>query len=941
MTINKGKILFMRICIILISSLFLTITVKAQVTIDPYFPGIDDQITVYFDATKGNGALANCNCTVYAHAGLITSKSSSGTDWKYVQGNWGKDDAHVKMQKVSDNLYSLTYNIRDFYGIPDGEKIIALAFVFRNVSGSVVGRAADGSDIYYPFPDPLAGLQYIVLSPGLESRIVSPGQTIDFHAVTNKNADIQLKVNDEILAQVNGAKSLIYLDTLSQPGDYRFKLTIQSDTISLDTSWSWTIPSKSIIHNMDPGWKIGPNFSLDGSITFVLEAPGKEYAYWVSDLYQWGNLGSLQMFLSPDSQFFFITVDTFGSGGEIKYQYWLDNGLKVPDPISYAVLDPANDKYISSATYANLPKYPQETTGLVSFLDLTQPYQWQAGAFAPPESKDLVVYELLVRDFIESHDFKTLSDTISYLKRLGVNAVEVMPPNEFEGNISWGYNPSLHSAIDKYYGPINGWKYFIDLCHKNGIAVIADVVFNHAFSQNPMVQMYWDTQNNRPAANSPWFNPVAKHPYNVGYDFNHDSPSTKRYVDRILNLWLTEYKLDGFRFDLSKGFTQRNTPNDVTAWGLYDPDRIAILNHYRQTIQAINPDAYIILEHFAENKEEEELSEDGFLLWGNLAHDYAEAAMGYSANLAYGYYQNRGWSSPGLITYMESHDEERILYKIKNFGKSISGYDTKSLANRYKRAALASTFFYTIPGPKMLWEFGELGYDYSINTCPDGTISNNCRTDPKPIRWDFLDQQDRLTLWGITAALIHLRTILPGFNSQHINYDLDDYYKTISMDAEEYKMMVLGNFDVQTLTKEVTFPSHEWYYNYLGTDSINASGVAQNVPLTAGEYKLYLNKKLANLYLTLATKDTPIQSGSFISPNPIKKGDIFEISMSNPNQHLLKAQILNISGEVIKSVIFDSPNRQMSLSTSGITSGLYLVKLFTNKGIRIDKLLII
>ncbi len=918
----------------------LVYTSWSQVTIDPYFPGIDDQITVYFDATKGNGALAGCNCTVYAHAGLITSKSSSGSDWKYVQGQWGTDDPKVKMTKVSDDLYSLSYKIKDFYGIPEGEKILSLAFVFRNVNGSKVGRATDGSDIFYPFPDTAAGLQYIVLSPEMDNRIIQSGQALNFHAVTNKAADIRLSINSEPVAMVNDAKSLEYSDVLTQAGSYKFDLTIQSGTISLDTAWTWIIPKPSDVRTMDASWKIGPNFLSDGSIAYVLEAPGKQFAFWAGfaaikspgDIYQ--------MYMTPDSQFFWLDVDTIGWKGEIKYQYWLEDGLRIPDPVSYVVLDPANDKYIEHSTYKDLPSYPGETSGLVSYLDLSHDYQWQSTNFTAPAVHDLVIYELLVRDFLAAHDYQILADTLAYLKRLGINAIEVMPPNEFEGNISWGYNPSLHSAIDKYYGTINDWKYFIDQCHAQGIAVIADVVFNQAFFQNPMVQMYWDAANNRPAANSPWFNPVATHPYNVGYDFNHDSPSTKRYVDRILSLWLTEYHLDGFRFDLSKGFTQRNTPNDVNAWGAYDPDRISILKHYKQTMDQVNPNAYAILEHFAENREEKELSADGFLLWGNLSHDYQEAAMGYPSNLSQGYYQNRQWTEPGLITYMESHDEERLMYKVQNFGNSGSGYDTKSPTVRYKRAALASTFFYAIPGPKMLWEFGELGYDFSINTCPDGTISNNCRTDPKPIKWDYYTQKERLNLWGTTAALIHLRNVLPDFNTNDITATLDQYYKEIQMDAPEYKMVVLGNFDVQAQSKVVTFPSKEWYYNYLGTDSISASGIGQNVPLLAGDFKLYLNRKMTNPYLTLQSKNLINSNAFMVSPNPVLSGFPITVLVNEFTSNPRQVSLLNISGELLKSCIFDHGSDLISINTVGINPGVYFVRLLTDQGVYLRKVII-
>ena len=119
-----------------------------------------------------------------------------------------------------------------------------------------------------------------------------------------------------------------------------------------------------------------------------------------------------------------------------------------------------------------------------------------------------------------------------------------------------------------------------------------------------MVRLYWDAINNRPAANSPWFNQIPKHPFNVGYDINHESQATKAFVDRVNSFWLTEYKVDGYRFDLSKGFTQKNSGDDVGLWGEYDPARISILKRMADQIWNVNENATIILEHFASNDEE-------------------------------------------------------------------------------------------------------------------------------------------------------------------------------------------------------------------------------------------------------------------------------------------------------------------------------------------------
>ncbi len=98
----------------------------------------------------------------------------------------------------------------------------------------------------------------------------------------------------------------------------------------------------------------------------------------------------------------------------------------------------------------------------------------------------------MVRDFIAAGNWQTLKDTLNYLKKLGVNAIEVMPFNNFEGASSWGYNPNFYFAPDKVYGTATALKQFIDACHQNGMAVIMDMVLNHSFGSSPMVQMYFD-----------------------------------------------------------------------------------------------------------------------------------------------------------------------------------------------------------------------------------------------------------------------------------------------------------------------------------------------------------------------------------------------------------------------------------------------------------------
>lgn len=126
------------------------ITQAQVITTDPEFPTADEPVTIRFDATQGTGGLANHNGDVYAHTGVITDQSTSGSDWRYVIANWGENVDKAKMERVSDNIYELkiTPSIREFYGVPGGETIEQLAFVFRNSDGSKEGKAKGGEDIF-------------------------------------------------------------------------------------------------------------------------------------------------------------------------------------------------------------------------------------------------------------------------------------------------------------------------------------------------------------------------------------------------------------------------------------------------------------------------------------------------------------------------------------------------------------------------------------------------------------------------------------------------------------------------------------------------------------------------------------------------------------------------------------------------------------------------
>lgn len=445
---------------------------------------------------------------------------------------------------------------------------------------------------------------------------------------------------------------------------------------------------------------LGINYNPDNSVTLVLHEKDKDgmkydYCYLISELSGWKINGDYAMKRDEKAGCWWITLDGLGPDKEYMYQYHVGNeegSFRVCDPYSEITYDPWNDPYISS-TYPDLPEYPSGATGLVSAFRINRPaFRWDD--FSIEDDDDIVIYELLLRDFTSTKDMNGALSRISYLKDLGVNAIELMPVQEFDGNLSWGYNPNSYFAMDKAYGTREMYKTFINECHKAGLAVLLDVVYNHATGIHPMAALYWNTAGNETAANNPWFNVSAPHPYNVFHDWNHENQTVRDMVKRNLTYLMDEYNVDGFRFDMTKGFTQRQcTENNASD---YDAGRIAILKDYNSAIRAHNPDAVVILEHFCEWKEEKELAEAGMKVWRNMNYAYCQSAMGWSEGSDFsGLYSGTANMPFGsLVGFMESHDEERTAYKQTAYG---NGNLKTDLAARMQREELNAAFFLTVP----------------------------------------------------------------------------------------------------------------------------------------------------------------------------------------------------------------------------------------------------
>lgn len=911
------------------------------VTTDPPFPTANDVVTITYDATQGSGQLAGVS-PVYIHTGVITDLSAPGK-WRYVVGNWGVADPTLLMTDIGNNLHQLTYHIRDYYGVPESEDILELAFVFRNADGSLEGKTVDFMDIFVPvYPDTNV-LNVSITNPSEQYLFVDINDVISVSGNASMNANLFLYDNDSLMYETTG-KNLDFDLTVMSGGEHTIRMVADNGSATDEDSFRYIINPAVNVADVPVGALHGINELNDSTLRLVLYAPDKEFVYVIGDFNDWQIHSDYYMNRSTDGSTWWLDIGGLTPQTEYAFQYFVDGQIRIADPYSEKILDPFSDGQISNTTYPDLKPYPAgETVNAVTSVTLGEaPYDWQIDDFEKPEKTDLVIYELLMRDFLASHDFNTLRDTLDYLQELGVNAIELMPVSEFEGNIGWGYNPSFHLALDKYYGTKASFQGFIDEAHARGIAVILDVVYNHAFSQSPLCQLYWDAANFRPSPDNPWLNVEARHPFNVGYDFNHESPTTQAWVDRVMRHWIREFRVDGFRFDLSKGITQ-NFNTDVGAWSAYDASRIALLKRMADVCWAEDDDFYVIMEHFAANNEEQELSDYGMMLWGNMNDEYNEATMGYESDLQWVSYQNRAWNDPHLIGYMESHDEERLMYKNLQYGNSNGTYNVQNPATALARNEAAAAFFFSIPGPKMIWQFGELGYDYSINHCLNGTVNSSCRLDPKPIRWDYFEEINRHRLYDVYKALIDLKLNYETFKTTDYQLDISDYHKRIHLNHADMNALILGNFDVKSGSLIPDFQHEGWWYEYFSGDSLLVTDVATTMTLNAGEYRIFTNKKIntPDIITSTSTIENITNINLHLYPNPVT--DIVRITYQLPKSVRVNIGIINTLGQRVAVLVNEmqtSGEYVLNWQTEGLTSGLYFIEIEAN-GIRQIKKIVV
>ncbi len=620
------------------------------------------------------------------------------------------------------------------------------------------------------------------------------------------------------------------------------------------------------------------------------------------------------------------------SFGQYEYEYLLINGSRLPDPFSRRLSNGKTRIEIGG--------------GGISTAD---DYIWQSDGYVRPSLDTLIIYELHVDDFAAQGSGQgTFDDVIArldHLKESGINAIELMPITEFPGERSWGYNPEIMSSVEGAYGTPEEFKQLVDDAHSRGLAVILDLVWNHATSSTPI----WQIQPNNDL--NPYFkNPNDLNPNETAgtwgmLDFDHFNEKTIEYINEVHRIWLEEYRVDGFRFDATR----------YVGWDLNQP-QFGLLA-WTDAIDEIDPDAYQIAEH---------LPSDPWLVdntmltssWHDSFHDrlidhiFSSIGTMTAMQQIIGLYEYSNWGTPysnltQAVKYMVSHDEQSLIQEMVEF-------DGESLNSARDIDKFYATLLFTAQGIPMIWQGQEFGFQ-------SGWLDNNGngnwdeeKLGYRPVDWSLLDSEDGQSHLDHYSRLARFRKTNPAF-SKGTFYDLWRYegervivygYKDESEGNSDDQVVVIANFSsLDQTVNDVPFLSGGNWYNITdpGNDLYTADG-------NYGEYSIPSNSAVV---YSKTQYELGVETPSFFPekfqtlsayPNPFNPSITIQLELQNITQTNMNTEvnIYDINGKFIQSLLdnsIESGLHRIAWRPQNISSGIYIVSLRTEMGIKNQKIL--
>jgi 1,4-alpha-glucan branching enzyme len=509
----------------------------------------------------------------------------------------------------------------------------------------------------------------------------------------------------------------------------------------------------------------------DGVVTFALWAPWKQSVHLIGDFNTW------------DMQADPLAVDEHGlwwiekrlEPGTYGYQFVIDGETTIGDP------------------YAQALRWTEGSPQPHALVEVgATAYRWGDHGFAIKPLNQLVIYELHVGDFSPEGTFEGIIGRLDYLAGQGVDAIELMPIQEFPGDRSWGYNPAYFFAPEGTYGSAEDLKRLIDAAHQKGIGVILDMVFNHTTNDSPLNLLYAYSDN-------PYFGDDGN-PWGFP-DFNLWDDATKRLIADIQSYWLTEFHVDGFRYDYVEGIRY---------------DGVGGMSFIAWAARQVKPHAYLIAEDIVADPAAvvRDTEVDASWHWpftkvlraqlregdydGNQYGDL-DALLRVITFAGDGYHDN---AQP--INYLESHDEERII-------REVMTNPAIDQADATRKSMLGAILLFTAQGVPMLYSGQEFGAQ-ALKTIEESKLP-----------WNYLESDAGQALSKHYASLAYLRHTQPALQANNFEPLLIDHERKLLVfqrwsDDGDSVVVVAVNLTPEPQRAAIPFPRpgvwHEWLQDY-------------------------------------------------------------------------------------------------------------------------------
>jgi hypothetical protein len=225
----------------------------------------------------------------------------------------------------------------------------------------------------------------------------------------------------------------------------------------------------------------------------------------------------------------------------------------------------------------------------------------------------------------------------------------------------------------------------------------------------------------------------------------------------------------------------------------------------------------------------------------------------------------------------------------------------------------------------MIWQFGELGYDISIE--------QNGRTGEKPIKWDYLTDPYRHRLFTTYKLLNTLRKTQPVFSTANYSASLSGTMKRIQLTGTSMTAIILGNFGItQSLINPAFTKTGKWH-EYFSGDSINVSDVNANFNFQPGEFRLYTTARLPSAKLILGINDDILPAKeNFVTVFPNPSGDKFNFLIQDDIPASVTITIFDMTGRMIRQIKTETSGFEMiqwdakTGNGSEAPEGIYIVQ---------------